>query len=333
MRMSALGDVLMFVPLVRALQSHFPHARITWVISRPAYDLVENMDGVEFIIIQKPRSLKDYWQFRKIFRERRYDVLIAAQASLRANLLYPLIRAKRKIGYGGSRAKDGHAWFVHETINCGRCHTLESFLKLAEPLGLLKPEITWRMPLSEIDFAWADEQLKSIKKPILIINPAASRPERTWAVERYIEVIEFAQSSLNFTVILTGGPGAVDKMMGEAIVQSLPSVINLIGQTKPKQLMALIQRAALLLSPDTGPAHMAAAVGTPVIALHAATNVDISAPYSYQDLAINVYPEALKTHYGKTVDQCRWGTQVRDARVMDLITTEVVKKQLSTFSE
>ncbi len=126
-RLSALGDVLMLVPLVRLLQAKLPDAALTWVISRPAYDLVEGMDGVEFIVINKPNSLADYWHFKKQLAGRKFDVLLATQASFRANLLYPLIRATRKIGYDKLRAKDGHGWFISEAIKPGNDHTLDSF--------------------------------------------------------------------------------------------------------------------------------------------------------------------------------------------------------------
>lgn len=95
-RLSALGDVLMAVPLIRTLQANLPQAKLTWIISRPAFDLVEGMDGVEFILIDKPNSIVDYWRFKKQMKGRTFDVLLAPQASLRTNLLYPLIKAKRK---------------------------------------------------------------------------------------------------------------------------------------------------------------------------------------------------------------------------------------------
>lgn len=86
----------MAVPLIRTLQANLPQAKLTWIISRPAFDLVEGMDGVEFILIDKPNSIVDYWRFKKQMRGRTFDVLLAPQASLRTNLLYPLIKAKRK---------------------------------------------------------------------------------------------------------------------------------------------------------------------------------------------------------------------------------------------
>ena len=323
----------MCVPLVRTLQRHFPGVKITWVIAKPAYFLVEGMDGVEFIVIDKPASLSDYWRFRQAFRSKKFDILLALQASFRANLLYPLIRATRKIGYAPPRAKDGHRLFIHETITAGRCHTLESFLHFAEALGVKEHVLRWDLPFSEADEAWAFRHLVHIKGPFLIVNPAASKSERTWALSRYIEVIQFAQSTLGLPVVLTGGPGAVDKAMGDAIVSAVSGITNLIGQTKPNELMAVMKRAKVVLCPDTGPSHMAVAVGTPVIALHAVTNVEVSGPYTYRHYAVNAYPEALLKCLGKTIDTCRWGTQVHGHHVMDCISVDAVKFKLQHFLE
>jgi len=329
-RLSALGDVLMFVPLVRALQRQMPQAQLTWVISPLAYMLVEGMDGVEFIVIDKPKNLVDYWRFYRRFRNRNFDVLLAAQASLRANLLYPCIRAARRIGYDKARGKDGHTWFVQENIMPGREHTLDGFLKFGEVLGLVQEAPVWNLPVGLDDDAWACAQLPDKTQPVFLVNPAASKPERSWPAARYCEVIRFVLSRFPVQVVLTGGPGVHDKVLGDAIAVDIPEVINLIGKTKPKQLLALIGRAALVLCPDTGPSHMAAAMGTPVVALHAVTNVDISGPYTYKHLAINAYPDAL-ARLNQTVDSVPWGTQVHEDWAMHCVSVDAVIARINAF--
>lgn len=324
-RLSAMGDVLMMVPLVRTLQKHFPEASITWIISRPAYFLVEGMEGVEFIVIDKPKSLKDYYQFYQMMKGRSFDVLLAPQASFRANCLYPLIKAKRKIGYDKIRAKDGHHYFVHDMIPNKQNHTLEGFLQFAEALGVDEPVIEWDLPISDADRAWVDESLP-FEGRILLINPAASKPERSWLPERYIEVIHYIQQHYpDIHVVLTGGPTEQDRALSEAIQKSA-TVWDFVGKTKPKQLLALIERGTLMLCPDTGPAHMAVAMGTPVIALHAVTNPEISCPYGAKDKVINAYDAALKAYIPEK--KRRFNTQVRHPDAMTLITTEQVIARL-----
>jgi heptosyltransferase I len=327
-RLSALGDVLMLVPLIRTLQVNFPKASLTWVISRPAYDLVAGMDGVEFIVINKPNSITDYWRFKKQMRARSFDVLLAAQASFRANLLYPLIHAKRKIGYDALRAKDGHRWFIRESITPGNDHTLDGFLKFAEALGVKKKEIRWDLPIQDVSREWAREQLPT-GRPIVLINPAASKPERSWLIERYIDVIKHVQQRWGAHVVLTGGPGEYDRAMGEAITKVVP-VINLIGKTIPQQLLAVIEHADVLLCPDTGPSHMGAAVSTPVIALHAVTGSDVSGPYIYRYLSVDCYPEAVKTVLKKTAETNVWGTHAHGEDTMTLVSVAAVVDKLDT---
>jgi heptosyltransferase I len=324
-RLSALGDVLMVVPLIRTLQANFPQAKLTWVISRPAFDLVAGMDGVEFVVISKPNSVRDYWRFRKQMRHRQFDALLAAQASFRANLLYACIRASRKIGYDPLRAKDGHGWFINESILPGNDHTLDGFMKFAEVLGIATKEIRWDLPLHSDDYTWARSQLPAAH-PIFLINPAASKPERSWPVERYIAVIQHMQARWQASVILTGGPGEYDKTLGDEISKSV-SVINLIGKTKPKQLLALISLADLMLCPDTGPSHMAAAVATPVVALHAVTSADVSGPYTFRHLSVDYYPTAIETVLKKTQETNIWGTHAHGLDTMALIpVNDVIQK-------
>lgn len=329
-RLSALGDVLMLVPLIRTLQANFPNASLTWVISRPAYDLVEGMEGIEFIVIDKPHSPADYWKFKKQMSARRFDVLLAAQASYRSNFLYPLIRASRKIGYDDARGKDNHRWFIQESIAPGHDHTLDGFLKFADALGIDKKDIRWDLSIPDAAREWASMHLPLGGGPVVLVNPAASKAERSWSVERYIEVIQYLRSRWQAEVILTGGPGAYDKTLGDAIAEAVP-VINLIGKTKPKQLLALIDKADLLLCPDTGPSHMAAAMATPVVALHAVTNPDISGPYTYRHLVVDCYPEAITSVLQKKAAMSRWGTQVHGTEVMQLVMVSAVIAKLEEF--
>lgn len=327
-RLSALGDVLMLVPLIRTLQQHLPQASISWVISRPAYDLVEGMDGVEFIVIDKPESIKDYWHFKKRLKGRCFDVLLAAQASFRANLLYPLISAKRKIGYDKLRAKDGHGWMINEQITPGNDHTLESFLKFADKLELTQKTIRWDLAISEADYAWAKAQLPQ-EGPILMVNPAASKPERSWVLERYLAAIHHAREKWQATVVLTGGPGSYDRLLANQISAQVPC-IDLVGKTKPKQLLALISQADLMLCPDTGPSHMASAVNTPVIALHAVTSAQVSGPYLFRHLAVDYYDEAVEKILNKTQKTNVWGTHAHGENTMELIPVEVVLAKMDS---
>jgi heptosyltransferase I len=289
--------------------------------------MVEGMDGVEFIVINKPNNLADYWRFKKQLKGRKFDVLLASQASFRANLLYPLISARRKIGYDTLRAKDGHGWFVNEAIKPGKDHTLEGFLKFAYALDIEKQDLRWDLSIGNAEHEWARTHLPA-QGPVLVVNPAASKPERSWPVERYVEVIKVAQERWQAQVVLTGGPGAYDRSLADEILEQV-SCVDLVGKTKPKQLLAVIQQAKAVLCPDTGPSHMAAAVDTPVVALHAVTSAEVSGPYTYKHLAVDCYPEAITSVLHKTAETNIWGTHAHGVDTMRLVQVEAVLEKLA----
>lgn len=320
----------MFVPLIRTLQHFLPDAKLTWIISEPAYSLVSDLDGVEFIVIEKPKHLRDYWRFKQQMKGRHFDVLLAAQASFRANLLYPCISAKRKIGYDKKRAKDGHGWFIDESITEGKDHTLEGFLKFSHPLGVRRGMLRWDLPIPDEAFNWVSQRLPS--EPFVVVNPAASKPERSWSTERYIQLIDYLQKTYGYQIVLTGGPAVYDKTLGNLIEKQV-SVINLIGQTKPKQLLAILKKARFVICPDTGPSHMAAAVGTPVVALHAVTHAGVSGPYPFLRYVVNQYPTAVETVLGKTMETCPWGTHVHGEEAMRLVQVEEVISKIQMLEQ
>jgi heptosyltransferase I len=327
-RLSALGDVVMFVPTVRTIQHHFPQAKITWVISSLAHQLVEGLEGVEFIVIDKPKRIKDYFNFWRMMKGRRFDVLLCAQASLRANYLYPLISAKRKIGYSKKRGKDFHHWFIKESIAYKKHHTVDEFLEFAKTLGASPAIIKWAMPLDKAHHDWARQHIPTGQ--VITINPAASKKERTWPLERYIALINQIHSRWDVSVVLTGGP--VDWEIDFAnTIASKTSVINLVGKTKPKQLMAVIQNATLMICPDTGPGHMASALSTPVIGLFAVTRPQISGPYLSLESVVDCYPQALASISGKSLDTCYWGERVHSEKAMELIEVDAVMKKLESM--
>ncbi len=318
----------MLVPLVRTLQTFRPQAQITWIISRPAYDLVEGLDGVEFIVVDKPNGLMDYYRIWKQLKHRSFDVLLAAQASFRANLLIPLIKAHRKIGYDRLRAKDGHHWFIKEAIEAGKDHTLEGFLKFSKPLGIQDVDIRWDIPLPKDAVLWAQQQIEGCQRPLILLNPAASKLERSWSSACYIQLIQYLQTHWGASIILTGGPSDADRHFSEVLTQTVTVYHDLIGKTTPKKLLALIQQADLMICPDTGPSHMSAAMGTPVVALHAVTSAQVSGPYPFRELAVDYYPQAVEKVLGISLQENIWGTHAHGSHTMDLIPLEVVKQKV-----
>jgi len=326
-RLSALGDVVLAIPMIRALQKQWPECKITWITSSAVYPLLEGLEGVEFLVIQKPKKVKDYLDLRKLFKQYQFDILIAAQASFRTNLIYPFIKAKRKIGFDNGRARDLHAWFVKEQIPPADEHLAEGFMGFAKHLGVNSDELSWSLYTSEEDQAWAKQTRQKTK--YIAINAAASKAERTWKAEHYAELINLAVEKYQCQVVLTGGPAENEIQLADKI-QNLTKypVDNLVGRTKHKQIAALLGEVDCLIAPDTGPAHIAVAMHTPVIGLYAVARSGLSGPYQAPSYTVDAYPLAVEKYLGKPYSEAGWHERVHHADAMDLITVEDVMAQL-----
>jgi heptosyltransferase I len=335
-RLSALGDVVLAIPMIRALQKAWPSCKITWITSSAVYPLLEGLDGVEFLVIQKPQKIKDYLSLRKLFKQYEFDILIAAQASFRTNLIYPHINAKRKIGFDNGRAKDLHSWFVKEQIPGANEHLAEGFMGFAKYLGVdtpkTKQEFDWQLYTSEADQTWARATRNNgsdKKQKYIAINAAASKAERTWKAEHYAQLIDLAVAQYNCQVVLTGGPAENEIKLAndiEALVKS--DIDNRVGKTKHKQIAALLGEVDCLIAPDTGPVHIAVAMNTPVIGLYAVARSGLSGPYQSPDYTVDAYPLAVEAYLGKPYDKASWHERVHHQYAMDLITVDDVLEQL-----
>jgi heptosyltransferase I len=330
MRLSALGDVCLMVPVVRTLQKNFPKAQITWVIGRNMRGLVDGIENVEFIEVEKEEPISNLVDFYRTMRGRRFDVLLAAQASLRAHLLLPAISARVRIGFEGG--KDLHSFFVNRRVPIREQHLLDGFMALAEAIGATERVLEWRLPLAPPDEEFARTHLPGDDTSWLAVNPMASKPERNWFPERYAEVINHVINEWNWRVVLTGGPNPREHEFAQRIlaqVQHPEQVADLIGKTTPKKLAAVLGRVRLLLAPDTGPVHIATAMGTPVIGMYAVAPSKLSGPYFSRDLVIDKFDEAVAKFLGKQTAE--WGTRVHTRKAMELITVESVLDKLRTF--
>jgi heptosyltransferase I len=333
-RLSALGDVTLLLPVVETLKRAAPQARITWITGTFAYQLLEGYPGVEFMVFDKSRGLRAYLDLSRQLHGRRFDALLAMQASWRANFIYPLIKAPIKIGFDSTRARDGQRLFTDHRIRFAREHLLDSFFAFLGALGIEERVLEWNLPITEADRSWAAARVPRGDAPVLAVNPGASKAEREWPVERLIEVIRAAQSRWGAMIILTGGPGAREQAAGATIMNAVSTgVTNLIGATTPKKLAAVLARADCLLAPDTGPVHLAGAVGTPVVGLYAVAPPELSGPYLCPDLVVNRYPEAVRTILGQDPQSVNWTTRVHRGEPMRLIEVADVLSKLAQVFE
>jgi len=330
MRLSAIGDVTHVVPVVNAIRKHYPQAEITWIIGKLEAKLLNGLQDVEFIVFDKKGGLNAIRQLRKALKGRRFDVLLHMQVAARANLLSRLIKAPIRIGWDKPRWRDRHQWFINQSVkSVAEQHQVDAFLEFARALDVPTGPPEWNLPVSEQDTDWATQTLGD-GPPILMISPCSSHPLRNWQAKRYALVADHAITKLGMRVVLTGGPSALELHTGEDIelaMQHVPQ--NLIGKDTITQSVALLKQATVVLSPDAGPAHIASAVGTPVIGLHAATPSKRSGPYNSIELCVDKYVDAAHKFRHKEPQELRWGQRIEFPGVMDLIETGDVLEKLN----
>ena len=337
LRLSALGDIITMVPLVRTLESVYPNTTISWFVGKSVYTLLKQLmpaaSRVKLIPIAKPARLADYKALIRQLRTQQFDIFLATHASLRVNILYPAIKAKRKIAFDRARASDGQHYLRYESIATTQDHYVDMYLRFAEALGVDQAQFIsdWRWSVPVCQMNWARELLR--KQPgegrWLLVNPSASTVWKTWSADRYIALINQATQRWGYRVILTGGPSSQEMALAEQIANGIKGVYcNLVGKTDLLQLAALLKTAEIVVAPDTGPLHLAVAVGTPVIGLYAATRPECSGPYGQLKYCVNRFPEAAKRFLQKDTSTLPYSCRIKHPDVMKLITVEHVLEKM-----
>ena len=334
-RLSAIGDCCHTLPVVRTIQAAWPATQLTWIMGKVERSLLGDIAGIESITFDKGKGFGAYADLRRALKGRSFDLLLHMHPSMRANGASLCVRAPVRLGLDRARAKDWQWLFTnHHIPPRERRHVMDVWFEFAEALGLHTRVLRWDIPLSDEDRAYAAAQIDGAR-PALLISPCSNarfRNFRNWIAERYSAVADHAVARHGMQVLLTGGRTPLEAEYGERIVAGARHPpVNLIGKTTLKQLLGLIARAAAVVCPDSGPAHMATTVGTPVIGLYATTNRWRAGPYLSQEWVVDKYPEALRKEMGKSVDDVPWGTRVRYPDAMTLIEVKDVIERLDAL--
>ncbi|WOH36876.1 glycosyltransferase family 9 protein [Thalassotalea fonticola] len=330
LRLSAIGDVCHAVAMVQQIQKQYPEIAITWVLGKVEHMLLKDLPGIEFIIFDKSKGTAAFKELKAVMKGRKFDVLFHMQAALRASIASLCISAKIKIGFDRARAREGQWLFTNKKIAAQeQPHVLEGFMAFANAIGVKTEAPHWLMPFGESERAFAKDSIPQ-DKFYVVISAAASKAERNWQPEKYAQAAEYL-SEKGYHVVLCGGPGALEVNLGEDIIKHANvELINLVGKTNLKQLMAVLESAKLVIAPDTGPTHMATTVETPVIGLYAHSNPKRTGPYTCQNNVASVYEECVLEQRGKPSTQLPWNTRAK-GELMHRISFEMVKEQIDNL--
>ncbi len=292
-RTSALGDTVHAMAFVNGLRKGYPNARLTWILQNIPYEMVRHQPGIDrFIPFDRKGDLKA-WIGRCCtpFAKEFYDLLIVPQVSAKASLLAAFVRARVKIGYDRNRSDFLHQWAVREHIPARPVqHARDQFFEFLEYLEISKPDDEPCFCFTREERQWKKSFFGNIERPVIGFVVSSSNPDKDWDPEGYSRVIDHVEENLGFQPMLIGGPGSVEAKSARRILD-LCRTEPLMAFEKPiRRTLLQLSGCRMVVSPDTGPLHMAVALNVPTVGLYGYSNPRRCGPYrKYRDLLIDKY--------------------------------------------
>ncbi|HTH00877.1 MAG TPA: glycosyltransferase family 9 protein [Vicinamibacterales bacterium] len=307
-RLGALGDIVHAVPAAAALRNAFPDARIDWLVEarhRPMVDLVSVIDRA--IVLERP-SIAGWLDVSRRMREVRYDVAIDFQGLMKSAVLARASGARRVIGFSiwHLREKGARPFYseIHRDTPAERAdHIVRQNLALLRSLGVT--DVTIRFPLADVS-SRALEEIYSVlggRHPFALINPGAAWPNKRWPPDRFGEIAGFLRDVRGLTSFVLWGPG--EEGLAGAVVETSGGAARVAPPTRLADLLALSRAASLMVSGDTGPLHIAAAVGTPAVSLFGPTDPQRNGPWNADDVSVSRYG-VCGCHYERRCRKAEW---------------------------
>ncbi|MEN8130421.1 MAG: glycosyltransferase family 9 protein [Pseudomonadota bacterium] len=306
--MSALGDAIHVLPVANALKRAAPQTSITWVVQPGPYKLLNHHPAIDrFVVFRRQSGLKiinDYRETWRELRQDRFDLVLNLQVYFKAGLLTAGIRADMKLGFDRARARDlnwlmtSHRIPAHEPQ-----HVQDQYFEFLDYLGVDPLPLEWNLSITEQERQTQRRFFKDIQRPVCAVVMGSSKPRKDWAIERYARLLEIIESDFGYQPVLVGGPSAGEI---EATLQVMhltgANPINDVGAPL-RQLVYVLDGAQIVVSPDTGPLHIARALQTPVIGLYGYTNPKRVGPYrKYEDLVVDGYARYVGENYPISIE-------------------------------
>lgn len=289
-KLSAIGDVIHALPVAHALKKKYPQARITWVVEKAAYELLTNNPDIdEVILFDKPQFkslagiITNGYSFGKKLKSYKFDLAIDLQGLFKSAVISYLSGAPKRLVYCNAREL---SHLVGQRV-CGEYeqgHVVDRYLDVARHLNCTVEDVQFPIHITEAEVqktvAIANHAGMRMETPYIVLAPGTNWPSKCWPPAHFAKLADILYNS-NIIPVIVGG--ANDKRLAQEIIahtKILP--IDLTGRTSMKQLAYIIKRSQAFVGGDTGPMHLAVAVGTKVVALFGPTDPGRNGPYGNQ---------------------------------------------------
>jgi heptosyltransferase I len=293
--MSAVGDAVHVLPVLTAIKRHTPAARVSWVLQPGPATLVRGHPAVdEIVLFDRAAGWRAFFDVRRALRTRPFDVVLDLQVYLKAGIVTAFTRAPIKLGFDRARARDANWLFTTNRIPAHPVgqHVQDQYFEFLTALGIPHTPVQWDLGPWPGERAVQREFFARIGRPAAVIVVATSKPEKDWIPERWGDVARALDADFGLQPVLVGGASPRERHAESIIRARAPGAISALG-CGLRPLVGILDGAALALSPDTGPLHMAVALDRPVISLMGYTNPKRTGPYRrFHDLMIDAYGDA-----------------------------------------
>jgi len=279
---SSFGDIVHCLPTLAALKCRWPTVEIDWVVKREWAGLLAEHPMLRRVIHFPGTTIEGLSTWRRLGREK-YDMVIDLQGLLRSGLFAALTGCPIRVGFFDGR--EGSPWFYTDKIKVSEniMHAVDRNLDLVRQIGVTPQSVvTFPVPDGSREQTWLDGLWRQfgieVGETVCVIHPAARWETKRWPADRFAQLADGLAAAERFSVIIVGGQSQADQI-NETLGQMTRPALNLAGKTSLLQLAALLRRADLLVTSDSGPMHLAAAVGTPVVGIFGPTDPRRVGPY------------------------------------------------------
>ena len=293
-RLSAIGDCILTMPLACALRDAFPKAWIGWLAEKAGASLLQGHPAIDEVIVAPKRVLRrpsELWSLWSQLKSLRIDITLDPQGLLKSAILARLTGAKRRIGFASPVGREGSSWLNNELVTSSCPHVVDRYRELLGPLGVDPTTVRFDVPRPAANMksiaAWLYSQHLD-QKPFAVLNPGAGWDSKIWPAERYAEVSRQLEAEHDLRSVVVW---ALEKEREAArqIAAKSGGAAVMAPNTSLPDLAALLRRTTIYVGSDSGPLHLAAAVGCPCVGIYGPTDPAECGPYGPCHQTVQTY--------------------------------------------
>jgi heptosyltransferase-1 len=288
-RLSAIGDCIHGLPVLCALRDALPSAHLSWVVEGRTADLLRCHPALDAVVQLRRRWLKSpfaIWQARRQLRALRPDVAIDLQGLTKSAIAAWLSGAPTRVGFGGRDGRELASWLNNTLVEPLMTHVIDRNLELLSPLGIIPDDVRFGLPPFGDNVAIGRfVRDRGLDTGFALLNVGAGWPSKRWPADRFAQVARYLGERYHVRSVVAWA-GDEERRCADQIIVGAGGFAHMAPPTTLLELAALCQRAKVFIGCDTGPLHLAAAIGTPSIGLYGATSARRNGPYGQQHIAL-----------------------------------------------